>query len=96
VIAKVEDAATDISLVALEEQVDTDMLVAAIELATRPQTRTFVCHVLGTRADVAALPTLLEPLDDEDANVHATAADSIGGVACAAAGSRRMSRSVAP
>jgi HEAT repeat protein len=83
VIAAIEDAAVETPLVALEEQVGTEVLVAALESAARPQTRSFLCHVLGTRGDAAALLALLEKLDDEDPKVRATAADSIGKIGIA-------------
>jgi HEAT repeat protein len=83
VIAAVEDPIVDIPLVALEEQVEIDVLLAALESAARPRTRSFLIHVLGTRADAAALPALLRSLDDEDVKVRATAADSIGKIGIA-------------
>jgi HEAT repeat protein len=83
VIVVIEDPTTDTPLVALEEQVETEVLVAALESARRPLTRSFLCRALGTRADPAALPALLERLDDEDAKVRATAADSIGKIGIA-------------
>jgi HEAT repeat protein len=83
VIAAIEDPTRDTPLVALEEQLETDLLVATLESAARPQTRSFLCHVLGTRGDPAALPALLRRLDDEETKVRAAAADSIGKIGIA-------------
>ena len=65
VIAAVEDPTRATPLVALEEQAPTEVLVEALEAAARPQTRSFLSHVLGTRGDAAALPTLLKELDHD-------------------------------
>jgi hypothetical protein len=53
-------------------------LCAALELAESAHVRRVICNLLASLADPAALPCLLDRLNDPDPDVIAAAADAIG------------------
>jgi HEAT repeat protein len=76
----------------LEVEASRDELIKALEMSTAPLTRQIICDMLGRRHEAAAVPRLLEALNDISPKVRGAAADALAKVGSEGSGVQIMKR----
>src|SRR5690242_2462716 len=61
----------------IARRASTKELIAALQDANQPMVRQEICHILGMRCEVEAVPTIIACLEDPMPSVRKTAADTL-------------------